>query len=333
MSPGEVRANFVFYIGAGAVATAGIIALVRSLPTIVAAFRSGFQDLRGSLGDVGSRLRTDVDLPIWVTPVGALALALVLTLLPQLAVNLLGAILIIVFGFFFVVVSSRITGEIGVSANPISGMTIAALIGTAAIFLVIGWTGVDHRVGALTIAGVIAVAAGNAGATSQDLKTGFLVGATPRRQQIAIMIGAITSALAIGWTLTLLNNTYTTIVPDRHPGVVLEASAPGHRRPLRHHAGRAEHAPGPGVRGGAGQPADPGRPAGQVPDRSGDARGRLPGRPGHRRPGPGDRRPADHQARFPQGHHHGPGDRRHPHPEAPLGTGADRACGSRSPSS
>jgi putative OPT family oligopeptide transporter len=227
MSPGEVRANFVFYIGAGAVATAGIIALVRSLPTIVAAFRSGFQDLRGSLGDVGSRLRTDVDLPIWVTPVGALALALVLTLLPQLAVNLLGAILIIVFGFFFVVVSSRITGEIGVSANPISGMTIAALIGTAAIFLVIGWTGVDHRVGALTIAGVIAVAAGNAGATSQDLKTGFLVGATPRRQQIAIMIGAITSALAIGWTLTLLNNTYTTVVPDRHPGVVLEAATPG----------------------------------------------------------------------------------------------------------
>src|SRR6478736_5086204 len=217
MSPGEVRANFVFYIGAGAVAAAGIIALVRSLPTIVAAFRSGFEDLRGSLGDVGSRLRTDVDLPIWVTPVGALALALVLTLLPQLAVNLLGAILIVVFGFFFVVVSSRITGEIGVSANPISGMTIAALIGTAAIFLVIGWTGVDHRLGALT----------NAGATSQDLKTGFLVGATPRRQQIAIMVGAITSALAIGWTLTLLNNTYTTIVPDRHPGVVLEAAAPG----------------------------------------------------------------------------------------------------------
>jgi uncharacterized oligopeptide transporter (OPT) family protein len=106
-------------------------------------------------------------------------------------------------------------------------MTIAALIGTAAIFLVIGWTGVDHRVGAITIAGVIAVAAANAGATSQDLKTGFLVGATPRRQQIGILVGAVTSALAIGWTLTLLNNTYTTIVPERHPGVTLEAAAPG----------------------------------------------------------------------------------------------------------
>jgi putative OPT family oligopeptide transporter len=227
MSPAEVRAAFVFYIGAGAVATAGIIALVRSLPTIVSAFRSGFQDLRGSLGEATSRLRTDIDLPIWVTLVGAVVLALVLTVVPQLAVNLLGAILIIVFGFFFVVVSSRITGEIGVSANPISGMTIAALIGTTTIFLLIGWTGVDHRVGAISIAGVIAVAAGNAGATSQDLKTGFLVGSTPKRQQIAIMVGAITSALAIGWTLTLLNNTYTNVVPERHAGVALQASAPG----------------------------------------------------------------------------------------------------------
>ena len=227
MSPSEVRAYFVFYIGAGAVAAAGIIALVRALPTIVGAFRSGFEDLRRSVGDVAARVRTDIDLPIWVTPVGAVLLALILTTLPQLAVNLLGAVLIVVFGFFFVVVSSRITGEIGVSANPISGMTIAALIGTATIFLLIGWTGVDHRVGALTIAGVIAVAAGNAGATSQDLKTGFLVGATPKRQQIGILIGAVTSALAIGWTLTLLNSTYTTIVPERHPGVALEAAAPG----------------------------------------------------------------------------------------------------------
>jgi putative OPT family oligopeptide transporter len=227
MSPGEVRANFVFYIGAGAVASAGIIALLRSLPTILGAFRSGFQDLRGSLGDTATRLRTDLDLPVWVTLAGAVALALLLTALPQLAVNLLGAVLIVVFGFFFVVVSSRITGEIGVSANPVSGMTIAALIGTTAIFLLIGWTGVDHRVGAISIAGVIAVAASNAGATSQDLKTGFLVGATPRRQQIGIIIGAVTSALAVGWTLTLLNTTYTTIVPERHPGVTLEAAPPG----------------------------------------------------------------------------------------------------------
>ena len=227
MSPGEVRAEFVFYIGAGAVASAGIIALLRALPTIVSAFRSGFQDLKRSVGELSSRVRTDIDLPIWVTIAGSLALALLLTILPQVGVNLLGALLIIVFGFFFVVVSSRITGEIGVSANPISGMTIAALIGTTTIFLLIGWTGVDHRVAALSIAGVIAVAAGNAGATSQDLKTGFLVGATPKRQQIAIMVGAITSALAIGWTITLLNSTYTNVVPERHTGVSLEAAPPG----------------------------------------------------------------------------------------------------------
>jgi putative OPT family oligopeptide transporter len=227
MSPGEVRAAFVFYIGAGAVASAGIIALIRALPTIVSAFRSGFQDLKGSMGMVAARLRTDVDLPIWVTLAGSIVLAFLLTVLPEIGVNLLGAILIIVFGFFFVVVSSRITGEIGVSANPISGMTIAALIGTTTIFYLIGWTGVDHRVGAISIAGVIAVAAGNAGATSQDLKTGFLVGSTPRRQQIAIMVGAITSALAIGWTLALLNTTYTNVVPERHPGVALQASPPG----------------------------------------------------------------------------------------------------------
>lgn len=226
MSASQVRANYVFYIGAGAVASAGIIALLRALPTIASAFRAGFGDLRSSVAMAAGRVRTDLDLPIWVTVAGSAALALLLTVLPQVGVNLLGALLIVVFGFFFVTVSSRITGEIGASANPISGMTIAALIGTTLIFLAIGWTGIDHRVGAISIAAVIAVAAGNAGATSQDLKTGFLVGATPRSQQLGILVGAVTSALAIGWTLTLLNATYTTIVPEPHPGVVIEAKSP-----------------------------------------------------------------------------------------------------------
>jgi putative OPT family oligopeptide transporter len=225
MSPGEIRANYIFFIGAGAVASAGIIALIRALPTIISAFRSGFADLRGSVGMATRQLRTDLDLPVWVTVAGAVVLAFALTLIPALAVNLLGALLIIIFGFFFVTVSSRITGEIGSSANPISGMTIAALIGVCFIFLIIGWTGIDHRVGAISLAAVIAVAAGNAGATSQDLKTGFLVGATPKKQQIGIIIGALTSALVIGWTLTLLNNTYTNIVPESHPGVALNIPA------------------------------------------------------------------------------------------------------------
>ncbi|MDX2194342.1 MAG: oligopeptide transporter, OPT family [Gemmatimonadales bacterium] len=229
MSPGQVRSQFVFYIGAGAVASAGIIALLRALPTIVAAFRAGFQDLKAGAAVAATRLRTDRDLPISVTIAGSLALAGLITLFPQIGVNLLGAALIVVFGFFFVTVSSRITGEIGSSSNPISGMTIAALLGTTTVFLLLGWTGVDHRVAAISIAGVIAVAAGNAGATSQDLKTGFLVGATPRAQQLAIIAGAVTSAAAIGWTLALLNETYTNIVPEPRPGIRIEAGPPGDR--------------------------------------------------------------------------------------------------------
>src|SRR5207302_3099848 len=147
-------------------------------------------------------------------------------LLPQLGVNLLGAVLIVIFGFFFATVSSRICGQIGSSANPISGMTIAALLGTCLIFVAIGWTGVDHRVQALSIAAVVAVATANAGNTSQDLKTGFLVGSTPRRQQIAILVGALGSALVVGWTLTLLNRSYTYAVPEAHPAFQADALSP-----------------------------------------------------------------------------------------------------------
>jgi len=225
MSASQIRAAFVFYIGAGAVATSGIIALVRALPTIGSAFASGFASLKASrAGQVVSKLRTEDDLPITVTVVGALVLALGLALLPQLKVNLLGALLIIAFGFFFTTVSSRICGQIGSSANPISGMTIAALIGTCVIFLLLHWTGIDHRVQAISVAAVIAVAAANGGNTSQDLKTGFLVGSTPRRQQIAILVGSVASALAVGWTLTLLNKSYEYAVPERHAGFVAPAA-------------------------------------------------------------------------------------------------------------
>ena len=225
MSAGEIRAAFVFYIGAGAVATAGIIALVRALPTIASAFRAGFADMRQSrVGQAVARLRTEDDLPITVTVFGSLALALVLSFLPQIGVNLLGGLLIIIFGFFFTTVSSRICGQIGSSANPISGMTIASLLAICAIFLLLGWTAIDDRVRAISIACVIAVAVANGGNTSQDLKTGFLIGATPRRQQIAILIGGIGSALAVGWTLTLLNKSYQYEVPEAHAGFTVPAS-------------------------------------------------------------------------------------------------------------
>ncbi|HUC41961.1 MAG TPA: oligopeptide transporter, OPT family [Gemmatimonadales bacterium] len=225
MSAGEIRAAFVFYIGAGAVASAGIIALARSLPTIASAFRAGFADMRASrLGQAVARLRTDDDLPISLTVFGSVVLAIIIAMLPQIGVNLLGGILIIIFGFFFTTVSSRICGQVGSSANPISGMTIAALIAISFIFLLLGWNQIDDRVRAISIACVIAVAVANGGNTSQDLKTGFLVGATPKRQQIAILIGAIGSALAVGWTLTFLNSAYSYPVPEVRAGFVAPAS-------------------------------------------------------------------------------------------------------------
>jgi len=226
MSAGEIRAAFVFYIGAGAVATAGIIALARALPTIVSSFQASFADLKASrLGQaVSQRLRTEDDLPITLTVFGSLALAVVVAFLPQIGVNLLGAALIIAFGFFFTTVSSRICGQIGSSANPISGMTIASLIAISLIFLLLGWTHIDDRVRAISIACVIAVAVANGGNTSQDLKTGFLIGATPRRQQLAILVGAIAAALAVGWTLTFLNRSYQFEVPETRPGFTAPAS-------------------------------------------------------------------------------------------------------------
>ncbi len=227
MSPGEIRSSFIFYIGAGAVASAGIIALARSLPTIISSFASSLKDLRDSrVGQALTKLRTEDDLPISITLGGSVVLAIVLALLPQVHVNLLGAILIVIFGFFFATVSSRICGQIGSSANPISGMTIAALLGTCLIFVAIGWTGVDHRLQAISIAAVVAVATAVAGNTSQDLKTGFLVGSTPRRQQVAILVGALGSALVVGYTLTLLNRAYTYPVPESHPAFSAAALAP-----------------------------------------------------------------------------------------------------------
>ena len=146
---------------------------------------------------------------------GSIGLVVAIWLAPILHINAISAILIVLFGFFFVTVSSRITGEIGSSSNPISGMTVATLLITCLLFLAVGWTGVSHRAMALCTAAIVCIAASNGGTISQDLKTGYLVGATPRLQQIAIMIGVISSALVIGWIVIALNNAYTTVVPAR----------------------------------------------------------------------------------------------------------------------
>ena len=137
-----------------------------------------------------------------------------MVLLPQIGINIVGGVLALFFAFLFVTVSARITGQIGSSANPVSGMTVATLLLTSLMFLAAGWVGIEHRVLALSIGGVVCVAASTAGATSQDLKTGFLVGATPRYQQIGLLIGVTASALLVGGIIQFLNDAKTTIVPQ-----------------------------------------------------------------------------------------------------------------------
>jgi putative OPT family oligopeptide transporter len=215
MSPNEVRGAYVLYIGAGAVAAGGIISLFRSLPTIWHGLKGGLSDLRGGQAAVAASPRTDQDLSMKVVVGGIIVLIAMIMLFPQLHLqwNLLGAILIIAFGFLFVTVSSRLTGEIGSSSNPISGMTVATLLLTCLIFLIVGWTGPSYYVTALSIGGIVCISASNGGTTSQDLKTGFLVGATPRLQQISILVGALASALILGPILLSLNDAGTVYVP------------------------------------------------------------------------------------------------------------------------
>jgi putative OPT family oligopeptide transporter len=227
MTPNLVRNAYVLYIGAGAVATGGIISLIRSFPTIISAFKRGFRtflDSRGGKIDKETILRTDRDLSLSVVVFGSLGLVVAIWLAPILHINAISAVLIVLFGFFFVTVSSRITGEIGSSSNPISGMTVATLLITCLLFLAAGWTGVSFRAMALCTAAIVCIAASNGGTISQDLKTGFLVGATPRLQQIAIMIGVISSALVIGLIVIALNDAYTTVVPAQHPDYVAAVS-------------------------------------------------------------------------------------------------------------
>ena len=211
MEPSDLKANYLRYIGAGAVAAGGIISMLRALPLIISSVLSGLRDLRASrAAGTEVAVRTERDMSMNVVLFGSLALVLALMCVPSLGLGLswgglLGASMILLFGFLFVTVSSRLTGEVGSSNNPISGMTIATLLMTCLIFLALGKTDRFAMLTALTVAAVVCIASSNGGTTSQDLKTGYLVGATPRKQQIAIVIGAITSALVIGLTMLGLN--------------------------------------------------------------------------------------------------------------------------------
>ena len=215
MSPNDIRSAYVLYIGAGAVAAGGIISLFRSLPTIWHGLKGGISDFRAGQAELSGAPRTDQDMSMKVVVGGIILLLAMIMIFPQLHLqwNLLGALLIVAFGFLFVTVSSRLTGEIGSSSNPISGMTVATLLLTCLVFLIVGWDQPAYYVTALSIGGIVCIAASNGGTTSQDLKTGFLIGATPRHQQVAILVGALASALILGPILLKMNSAGTVYVP------------------------------------------------------------------------------------------------------------------------
>ena len=201
---------FIRQIGAGAVAAGGIITLIKTVPTIVKSIKGSVTSIKNNAGETNSVLRTERDLSLKVVGIGSLALVALIAILPQvpgdsILQKLLIGILVLIFGALFVTVSSRIVGLIGSSNNPISGMTIATVMGTSLIFIAVGWTGETYEPLVLVVGGMICIAAANAGATSQDLKSGYIVGATPRNQQIALFIGAIVSSIVIGLTIKYLD--------------------------------------------------------------------------------------------------------------------------------
>jgi putative OPT family oligopeptide transporter len=217
MSASQIWTRYVRYIGAGAVATGGLITLIRSIPTMIESFRIGAAQIRDRIAatEAAKVLRTQDDLSLRVVAIGAGIIFLALTLVPQAFSSIelawgraIAAFMVVLFAFFFVTVSSRIVGLVGVTSNPTSGMTIATLLGTSSVFLLLGWTDDQGKIAAITVGAVVAIAASIAGDTSQDLKTGMLLGATPKRQQTGELVGVLTSAAFVAITVLLLGHAY-----------------------------------------------------------------------------------------------------------------------------
>ncbi len=217
MAPDDVRGAYILYIGAGAVAAGGLISLLEAMPAIWRSLKASFQDVKSAshatVGGGGEVPRTDRDLSVKFVGIGIIVLITAIMLAPSLHMNLLGALLIVVFGFLFTTVTSRLTGEIGSTSCPTSGMTVATLLFTCLIFLLVGWTGNGYYVTALSVGAIVCIASSNGGATSQDLKTGFLLGSTPKLQQYSILVGAFCSAVILGPILLRLNDAATVYVP------------------------------------------------------------------------------------------------------------------------
>lgn len=201
--------KYIRYIGAGGVAVGGMFSLLKSMPTIISSFKASMSGLtKGGAATAEDSLRTQKDMPVMSILIGTVIIFLACAFLPQLHMGVIGAIMVVVFGFFFTTVSSRIVGLIGSSSNPVSGMTIGTLILVSVLLKAMGYTGTEGMLAALSIGALVCISIAMAGDTSQDLKTAFLIGATPYRQQYALLIGVVASAAVIGWTLMMLNSAY-----------------------------------------------------------------------------------------------------------------------------
>jgi len=249
MTPDQIWSSYIRPMGAGAVAAAGLITLLRTMPTIISALRAGLKDVReqGATGATETASRIDRDIPMRTVIIGSIVIIammwVLLTFRPIEGAatrwfhNLFAAVFVVIFGFLFVTVAGRISGLLGNSSNPISGMSIATLMATCAIFFLAGWTAPNYAVLALMIGGVVCIAAAIAGATSQDLKTGYLVGSTPLRQQLGLLVGVTVSTIAIGATLNLMNRGLEKYIPTQIPvslqslpsGVKIESNSIEHQ--------------------------------------------------------------------------------------------------------
>jgi len=214
MTPEEIWTRYIRYIGAGAVATAGFITLIRSIPMMIASFKLGVKNIRKKV-NLSDTLRTDRDLSMRTVLIGIVAVALVLTFIPtvfnftdSIVVRFIAALCVALFAFFFTTVSARIVGLVGVTSNPTSGMIIATLIFTSLIFLLLGFRGLEGKIAAITVGAIVGCAASIAGDTSQDLKTGFLIGATPRYQQISEIVGVVTTCFFVAGSVLILGEAY-----------------------------------------------------------------------------------------------------------------------------
>ncbi|MGH9916011.1 MAG: OPT/YSL family transporter, partial [Pyrinomonadaceae bacterium] len=246
MSVSQIQRAYILYIGAGAVAAGGIISLFKSLPTIWSGLKGGISDLRATVGTTTSLApRTDRDISMKIVVGGIIAILLAILVFRTLHMNLFGALLIVICGFLFVTVSSRLTGEVGSTSNPISGMTVATLLLTSLAFLLIGWTAPVYYVTALSVGGIVCIASSNGGTTSQDLKTGFLIGSTPKYQQIAILIGALASALVLGPILLRLDSAATVYVPIEKGAFAAEYKVDPSKLEMRGDAPKLERIEGP----------------------------------------------------------------------------------------